>query len=228
MTRGAIRRMQLAAIAVLFALLGASAAAQRAMPADPWEADIQRFEAADRVQPPRPGGVVFIGSSSIRMWTTLAEDFPDANAFNRGFGGSRIADATRYVDRIVTPYRPRLVALYAGDNDIAEGATAQQVLADFEAFVAAVRKDLPKTPIAFVSIKPSPARVNLIGTMREANALIRAYVKRQSNVRYIDVFTPMLDKDGRPREDLFGPDRLHMNRSGYALWTSIIAPTLRR
>jgi lysophospholipase L1-like esterase len=226
--RGAIRRMHLAAIAVLFALLGASAAAQRVTPADPWEADIQRFEAADRAQPPRPGGVVFIGSSSIRLWTTLAEDLPGANALNRGFGGSKIAAATRYVDRIVAPYRPRLVMLYAGDNDIAEGATAQQVLADFEAFVAVVRKDLPKTPIAFVSIKPSPARVNLIDTMREANTLIRDYAKRQRNVRYIDVFTPMLDKDRLPREDLFGPDRLHMNRSGYALWTSIIAPTLRR
>jgi lysophospholipase L1-like esterase len=219
------RTRHLALIVTLLALAWMPAMAQRVAP-DAWEADIQRFEAADHAHPAKPGGVVFIGSSSIRLWSTLVDDFPGIAVLNRGFGGSRIADSTRFASRIVSPYHPRLVVLYAGDNDIADGATAQQVLGDFAQFVDAVRKDLPKTPIAFVSIKPSPARANLIGTMRAANALIRDYARGHRNIRYVDVFDAMLDKDGRPREDLFGPDRLHMNRSGYALWTSIIAPVL--
>jgi len=209
-------------------VLGADTRAQLAPTADRWEADIHAFEIADRAQPPRSGGVVFIGSSSIRMWTTLTEDFPGIDVLNRGFGGSRIADSTRYVSRIVSPYHPRTVVLYAGDNDIVEGASAQRVLDDFKAFVAAVRKDAPTTPIVFISIKPSPSRVQLIETMRAANALVRGYSSTQPAVRYVDVFDAMLGKDGQPREDLFGPDRLHMNRSGYRLWVSIIAPELAR
>ncbi len=214
----------------LSVLIGASvfsahAATVSALPvADPWEADIAAFEAGDRAHPPVACGVVFIGSSSIRKLESMGADFPDANALNRGFGGSRIADATRYVPRIVTPYRPRLVVLYAGDNDLAEGATAAQVLADFRAFVGAVRAAAPLPPIAFVSIKPRPSRLALIDTMRQANALVRAYARQQQQVRYIDVFTPMLDAGGKPREALFGADGLHMNAAGYALWTHIFAP----
>lgn len=206
----------------------ASAAFARAAGNDTWEAEIQRFEAADRSAPPPPGGVVFVGSSSIRLWSTLVEDFAGSRVLNRGFGGSRIADATRYAGRIVTPYRPRLVVLYAGDNDLAEGGDASGVLADFEAFVAAVRRSAPATPVAFISIKPSPARAQLLPAMRRANALVRAYAGRTRGVRYIDVFDPMLDAEGMPRIELFGPDGLHMNARGYALWTRLIAPELRR
>lgn len=213
-----------AAIAVLL-LLGADAGAQRA-PADAWDADMQRFAAADRAQPPVPGGIVFTGSSSIRMWSGLAGDFPGRNVLNRGFGGSTIADVTRHVDRIVTPYRPRTIVLYAGDNDLAAGATPAQVRADFDAFVQAVRERLPAARILFISIKPSPSRAALLPAMREANALIRAAAKRWKDVGYVDVFTPMLDAQGRPRAELFLDDRLHMNRAGYALWTSILAPQL--
>jgi lysophospholipase L1-like esterase len=222
------RRSFLTGLILAVSLFGGHAYAQVSPPADRWESDIRQFEVADRAQPPMSGGVVFIGSSSIRMWTTLADDFPGVNALNRGFGGSRIADSTRYVPRIVSPYHPRLVVLYAGDNDIVEGASAQNVLDDFKAFVATVRKDAPKTPIVFISIKPSPSRAQLIDTMRAANDLIRAYALTQASVRYVDVFDAMLGKDGQPREELFGPDRLHMNRSGYQLWVSIVAPTLAR
>jgi lysophospholipase L1-like esterase len=197
-------------------------------PAPSWEADIAGFEAADRVAPPAPGGVVFVGSSSIRMWSTLADDFAGTHVINRGFGGSRIADATRYASRIVLPYRPRLVVLYAGDNDLAEGRTPSGVLADLEAFVATVHRTAPSTPIAFISIKPSPARAALLPAMREANALVRAYARRARGVRYIDVFEPMLGADGAPRGELFGPDGLHMNARGYALWTRLVAPELAR
>ncbi|MBA8886490.1 lysophospholipase L1-like esterase [Dokdonella fugitiva] len=219
----------LARFTALFLLLASTAAVfARDASIDPWETEIARFEAADRAAPPPPGGVVFVGSSSIRLWSTLADDFAGTRVLNRGFGGSRIADATRLAARIVLPYRPRLVVLYAGDNDLAEGRTPPQVLADVEAFIASVHHDAPTTPVVFVSIKPSPARAALLPAMREANALVRAYAGRTRGVRYVDVFEPMLGADGAPRAELFGPDRLHMNARGYALWTRIIAPELRR
>lgn len=195
---------------------------------DPWTAEIARFEAQDRAAPPGPGAVVFVGSSSIRLWSTLADDFAGTRVLNRGFGGSRVADATRYAARIVLPYRPRLVVLYAGDNDLAEGRTPADVVADVQAFVAAIHRTAASTPVVFVSIKPSPARASLLAAMREANALVRAYAARTPRVRYVDVFDAMLGADGAPRADLFGPDGLHMNARGYALWTRVIAPELRR
>lgn len=225
MMRTLLRRFAFRAPMLALLLFGAGVGAQRA-PADPWQADMQRLAAADRAQPPQPGGIVFVGSSSIRLWTTLMEDFPQRNVLNRGFGGSTIADATRHLDRLVAPYRPRLVVLYAGDNDIADGADAERVLTDFKAFVEAVRKAQPHVPIAFISIKPSPSRARLLGTVRTANEMIRDYARRQPAIRYIDVFTPMLAADGQPRADLFGPDGLHMNRAGYALWTTVITPQL--
>jgi len=219
------RSFSIAAIALLLALFAAHAAAQL-VAANPWEPAIRAFEAADANHPPVPGGVVFIGSSSIQKWGSLPDDFPGRNAINRGFGGSRLADSTVFVHRIATNYRPRLIVLYAGDNDVFEGHSAEQVFADFKDFVAAVRQDLPDEPIAFISIKPSPSRAHLMPTMRAANALIADYARTQKNIRYVDVFTPMLDASGQPRAELFIEDRLHMNRAGYALWISILAPLL--
>jgi lysophospholipase L1-like esterase len=215
-----------AAAALLLTLFAAHAAAQLA-PTNQWEPAIRQFEAADAVQLPTPGGIVFIGSSSIQKWASLPQDFPGRNAINRGFGGSRLADSTYFAHRIATKYRPRLIVLYAGDNDLFEGHTAEQVFADFKDFVAAVRQDLPDEPIAFISIKPSPSRAHLMPAMRAANALIADYARAQKNIRYVDVFTPMLDANGQPRAELFIEDRLHMNRAGYALWISILTPLLQ-
>lgn len=191
-----------------------------------WEKDIQKFEAADKANPPKPGAILFIGSSSIEHWKSLASDFPDKRVLNRGFGGSRIVDSTYYAGRIIVPYKPGMIVFYAGDNDVNDGHTAQQVFDDYVAFVARVRKDLPKTPIAYISIKPSPSRANLLPVMREANARIRAYAAAHPHLLYIDVASRMLDASGQPREELFIEDRLHMNRAGYDLWRGIIAPFL--
>lgn len=210
----------------LVATLLLVAPASAPTPVDPWEADIQRFEQADLTNPPAPGGVLFLGSSSIRMWETLAEDFAGAPVVNRGFGGSEIADSTRFVGRIVVPHRPRLIVLYAGDNDLVNGKTPTQVATDFEAFVARVRRDLPGTRTAFISIKPSPARAALIDAARVANGLIRDTIDRDRRLSYINVFTPMLDADGKPRPELFGEDGLHLNAAGYALWTRLVKPHL--
>ena len=221
--------MKTALMRTMFALtstLLATFAHAQLAPVDPWEADIARFEAADKAAPPAPGATLFIGSSSIRFWESLQQDFPDVRIVRRGFGGSEVRDATRFAGRIVIPYRPRLVVLYAGDNDLAAGRTPTQVRDDVVAFVARVRRDLPDAGFAYIAIKPSPARANLLDAAREANALIAAWTKTQTNTRYIDVFTPMLDAEGRAREDLFGPDRLHMNREGYRIWIERIAPAL--
>ena len=190
-----------------------------------WETDMQRFEAADAQSPPPRGGVLFIGSSSIRFWDTLAQDFPGVPVINRGFGGSELRDSTWYADRIIVPYAPRQILIYAGDNDLNAGRTPQQLRADFIAFVERVRRDLPKAKIAYISNKPSPSRAQLLPAQREANTLIAAEAKRLG-VDYIDIFTPMLDASGQPDESLFVEDRLHMNRAGYVIWQRAIAPYL--
>lgn len=196
-------------------------------PENKWEPEIKKFEESDRQNPPPASAVLFIGSSSIQKWKSLADDFPGTKVINRGFGGSEIADSTFFVDRIVIPYRPRMVVLYAGDNDLASGRTPQQVFEDYKAFVEGVHRKLPVTRIAFISIKPSPSRASLLQSMKEANGLIKAYATRARRLVYIDVFTPMLGKDGSPRPELFGPDRLHMNSEGYSLWKSVVAPSIR-
>jgi lysophospholipase L1-like esterase len=199
------------------------AAASPALDSTPFEPEIRAFETADRTRPPPLGGVVFIGSSSIKNWTDVAADFPGVPVLNRGFGGSTLADVVHYSDRILIPYRPRLVVLYAGDNDIAEGRTPERVLGDYRAFVARLRSAWPEARVAYVSIKPSPSRRIYIDRMRETNQRIRAEIARDSLQAYVDVFAPMLDAAGQPRPELFLSDSLHMTRAGYMLWRSLLA-----
>lgn len=202
----------------------------RTVPAGPaldparFEAEIRAFEAADQATPPPLRGVVFIGSSSIRNWTDVAADFPGVPLLNRGFGGSTLADVVHYAGRILLPYQPRLVVLYAGDNDLAEGRSPAVVLRDYQAFVALVRRSLPETRIVFIAIKPSGARWALIEQIRAANALVRRQAGTDPRLLYVDVFTPMLGPNGRPREELFVADRLHLSRRGYALWRDLLTP----
>jgi lysophospholipase L1-like esterase len=188
--------------------------------------EIAAFEAADRRDPPAPNGVLFVGSSSIRLWPSLANDFPGVRVVQRGFGGSEISDVVHYAPRIVLPYRPRLIVLYAGDNDLNAGESPESVLRDYQSFVELVRRSLPETRIAFVSIKPSGSRWALVEKMRMANELIRAYTARDPRLSYVDVFTPMLGGDGKPREELFVADRLHLSEQGYALWREILKPVV--
>ena len=210
-----------AAVAILITSFGA-VRAQEAREA-PFEKEIRAFEEADKRQAPPRGAVLFVGSSSIRMWKTLEKDFPKLTVVNRGFGGSTIRDSIRYADRIVIPYQPERIVLYAGDNDIAQGKTAEQVFADFKEFVAMVRGKLPGVPIDFIAIKPSIKRWGMVETMREANRLIREYARAEEGLGYIDIFTPMLGADGMPRKALFVDDGLHLNDEGYRLWTKVVA-----
>ncbi|HEX5488999.1 MAG TPA: SGNH/GDSL hydrolase family protein [Rhodanobacteraceae bacterium] len=193
-----------------------------------WQPDIDRLVANDNLHPPPRHAVLFVGSSSIRMWTTLAADFPGVPAIDRGFGGSTIADSTHYADRIVIPYQPRVIVMYAGDNDIAEGCTPGQVLDEFEAFVARVRRALPDVAVVYISIKPSIARRTIWPRMAEANRLIADWTRTQRRVTFVDVSAKMLDARGNPRPSLFREDGLHMSRSGYAIWTRALTTVLAR
>lgn len=196
-------------------------------PSADWSADMAAYAAEDAAHPPPRDPIVFTGSSSIHKWETLAADFPGMPVLNRGFGGSQLRDAVWNADAVALRYRPRLIVLYAGDNDIDAGRTPQQVLADFRAFVDRIRRDQPSVPIDFIAIKPSPLRAAQMPAQRAANALVKTEAARMPGVQFIDVTTPMLDRDGKPRAELFGDDGLHMNRAGYALWTRLIAPYLR-
>ena len=191
-----------------------------------WEPEIAAFEKADREKPPEKGGVLFIGSSSIRLWKTLARDFPNHRVLNRGFGGSQINDSVHFADRIIIPYAPRLIILYAGGNDINAGKSVEQVVKDFEAFVETVHAQLPQTRIAYISIAGNPARWAQVEKVKAVNARIAQMAKTNPKLQFIDTFTRMLGPDGLPRPEIFSPDRLHMNEEGYKLWTEIVRPYL--
>ena len=195
---------------------------------DPLRAEVDVLTAQHRPEAMPRDGVLFVGSSSMRLWTSLANDFPGVPVLNVGFGGSAIADSTRFADRIITPYRPRLVVLYAGDNDIAAGRTPEQVISDFQAFATHVRQALPHVAIAFVSIKPSVARKALWPQMQIANAGIERWSKQHKDIVYVDVASMMLDANGTPRAELLREDGLHMGPAGYAIWIAALKPVLAR
>jgi lysophospholipase L1-like esterase len=179
-----------------------------------FEAEIEKFEAQDRQTPPPEQPILFVGSSSIRMWN-LSESFPDLPVMNRGFGGSQIADSVYFAERIVIKYKPRLIVFYAGDNDLASGKQPSQVLSDFQAFATQVQAALPKTRIVFISIKPSIARWKLIDSARRTNGLIADFITSDPRLIFVDVEPLMLGSDGRPRA------------KGYELWASLIAPLVK-
>jgi len=193
-----------------------------------WHNELAAFARADQEHLPPPGGVVFVGSSTVRMWTRLAQDFSrvPGGVVNRGFGGSTLADCSLFARDLVVRYKPRQVVVYAGDNDLAEGRTPLQVLDSFARFANTVRAELPDTRISFVSVKPSPSREQLLPQIRETNHVISAYLNLLPNSEFIDIYTPMLGADGRPRMELFRGDRLHMTDEGYRLWHSVIASHL--
>lgn len=217
-----IRRFTGVLLATLLLALPAFAAP------DKWTADIARFTAADAANPPPQGAVLFVGSSSIRLWTTLAEDFPGVATINRGFGGSELADSVYYADKIVIPYQPRLVVLYAGENDLASSEKPPgTVLADFQAFRARVHSALPRARIIFLAIKASPSRSHVRSQVLATNKLIAADCATDPRCTFVDVASPLLDAKGGYRLELFGPDKLHLLPAGYAVWTRVLAPHLK-
>lgn len=190
-----------------------------------WQKDMASFAAQDKERPFAPGGIVFVGSSSIRLWD-LPRSFPGLPILNRGFGGSEIADSIQHVDLLVIRHRPRLVVFYAGDNDIANGKTPATVAADFRTLVSRIHHALPQTRIAFIAIKPSLQRWKLVDRVREANAQIRQFAASDERIAFVDVDGPMLGWNEGPRADLFVADGLHLSPKGYELWTALVRPFL--
>jgi lysophospholipase L1-like esterase len=168
--------------------------------------------------------VLFVGSSSIRLWK-LEKHFPGLAAINRGFGGSRIADSVDYAHRIITPYRPRQIVFYAGDNDVAEGLASQQIFVDFQILVGRIRTVLPEVPIIFIAIKPSIARWTQFDQQSQTNAMVQEYCNRDPSLHFLDIVNPML-RQGKPRPELFVQDGLHLSEEGYRLWSRILRPLL--
>ena len=196
----------------------------------PFESEILAFEAADKKNPPMPGGIVFTGSSSIRLWTTLARDFPELPVLNRGFGGSEVADSVRYADRIVIPYKPKMIVLYAGTNDISNGKSPAQVLKDFQAFVNKVHPALPDTRVVYISINPSVARWKQEAKILEANHLIQSFIEAAASkplkLTYLDSHARLLNAEGKPQPEILRADGLHLNARGYMEWTAILHPQI--
>jgi len=215
----------MAALRILLLLI---VAVQTAFAADAerFASEIAHFEASDKTKPPPRNAILFIGSSSIRKWTTLAQDFPTHQVINRGFGGSEISDSVHYFDRIVAPYHPRLIVFYAGGNDINAGEWPERVFEDFKEFAGKVRSELPDTRLDYISIGISPSRWKDRTKVKEANRLIRDYIGQNKQMEFIDVYPSMLGPDGKPKPDIYVADNLHMNANGYAIWTSIVAPYL--
>jgi len=191
-----------------------------------WEEAISKFEAADKEQEPASNGVLFLGSSSIRMWKTVAEDFPKHQVINRGFGGSTLPDCIHFFDRLVLPYKPSTIVFYEGDNDIGRGDTARTVYEHFKTFAAMVKEQLPGTRLIFIAIKPSIKRWDQAPEMKKANRMIQHYVWLNNDLGFADIWDSMLGEDGKPRPELFLEDGLHMTPKGYEIWTRIVAAEL--
>lgn len=193
----------------------------------PFIENIRAFEAADQKQFPAPDQIVFVGSSSFTNWSNMARDLAPYPVIRRGFGGSQMSDSLRYAERIVIPYKPKMVVVYAGDNDIGAGRTPQETFKDFKAFVTKVHAVLPQTKIAYLSIKPSLSRWHLIGKIRETNSLIEDYTKKDARLSYIDIFPVTLGPDAQPNAELFLEDGLHINQKGYDLWAAVVKAHLK-
>jgi len=190
-----------------------------------WEGEIAAFEQSDLTNPPPKGGIEFIGSSMIRRWKTLAQDFPGQLVFNRGFGGSEIVDSTHFAPRVIFPYAPRVIFFRAGGNDLWAGKSPEQVFADFQKFTATVHAKLPATEIIFISWSPTPSRWK----QEEAlNRLVENFARQTPHLQYIETYDLPLGADGLPRPELFVADQLHFNADGYKLLAERVRTMLAR
>jgi lysophospholipase L1-like esterase len=182
-----------------------------------WEKEISAYEQMDRTNPPPKSALLFVGSSTIRLWKTLAQDFPDQKVINRGFGGSEIVDSTHFADRLIFPHEPRMIFFRAGGNDLFAGKSPERVFADFKDFVVCVRAKLPTTEIVFISWSPTIARWQQAAKEKALNTLVRQFVRQTPRLKYLEAYDLSLDAYGNPRPELFAADKLHFNAEGYKL-----------
>lgn len=194
----------------------------------PFYDEIQAFKKQDSISFPPKNAILFVGSSSFEKWHDVQSYFPDYKIINRGFGGSALPDVIRYAGDIITPYHPKQVVVYCGDNDLAasDTITPKIVTNRFKTLFRIIRKNLPQANIAYLSIKPSPSRSRLMPKMKQANMQIKSFLQKQKNTSFINVYKPMLLSDGKPRPEIFLDDSLHMNAKGYKIWKKTIQPHL--
>ncbi|HKZ67371.1 MAG TPA: GDSL-type esterase/lipase family protein [Chitinophagaceae bacterium] len=190
--------------------------------------DIQAFRKQDAVSLPPKNAILFIGSSSFTMWKDVQTYFPSYTIINRGFGGSSLPDVIRYANDIISPYQPKQIVIYCGENDLAasDTVTAKLVFNRFKQLFTIIRNRYPKVKVTYVSMKPSPSRQLLLSKMISGNELIKKYLSSKKRTSYVDVYKEMIDDEGKPRADLFLDDNLHMNKTGYAIWQKFIEPHL--
>ena len=183
--------------------------------------EIDSYVQSDRAAPPAHCQVLFVGSSSIVVWKkSLAADMAPLPVINRGFGSSYIEHVNLWFDEIVAPYHPRAIVFYAGENDLNAGKSVEQVVADFDTFMARKSQVLGDTPVYFISLKPSKARFRQLPQQSAVNAAVRARAATRSDLHFIDV-VPLMLESGQPK-NIFGPDGLHMTPAGYVLWTAAV------
>ena len=192
-----------------------------------FEEAIQAFREADSQQPTPAGSLLFVGSSSIRMWNSLAEAFPGHATVNRGFGGSQFSDALHWFDDLVPPHRPAAIFVYEGDNDTAGGKAAQHIAAEAEQFLSKIREVHPTVPVVFISPKPCPKRWHLKAEYEATNTALQALTQQHSNVYFADVWTASLGFDGKPIPETFLDDEVHMNHLGYIIWRNVLHDVMR-
>ncbi len=187
------------------------------VPANPFESEVTSLEAKLSQSPISSSPVVFYGSSSIRLWKSLQQDFSGYAVLNCGFGGSRLTDCVRYANRIVIPRKPSAIVIYAGDNDLAVGTAPERVFKSFQQLFSIFRGYSPSIPIAFVSVKPSPARLMFLDNILKFNRLVEDFLKTQPETEFIDVFSDMLGQDRKPIPALFVNDQIHLSAAGYQI-----------
>lgn len=188
--------------------------------------EIETFQQWDAKNSYPENGILFVGSSSIRMWKTH-QAFPDLPVINRGFGGAHISDIQHYYEQVIGKYAPSVIVFYAGDNDIADGKPIQQVIGDYKDITDQILNDFHEAKFVYIPIKPSSSRWSYWPDMAEVNRQIREYNQQQDPLYYVDLATPLLKPDGTPNDSLFIDDLLHLNEKGYAAWNQVIAPRLK-
>jgi lysophospholipase L1-like esterase len=194
---------------------------QQAM--DWYEADVRHLELTKLTQVNGSRPPVFYGSSSLRLWETLATDF-DPRVLNLGFGGSTLEACNYFFDRLIVPVNPQSLLLYAGDNDLGDGRSPQEVLGWFKSLADKVERSFGPIPVGFISVKPSPVRYSILDRIRALNEAVGLEIKSRPSAYYVDVFSSMLDENSKPRPEYFLEDGLHMSHEGYLLWSRILQP----
>lgn len=193
---------------------------------DPFKVEVENLSKKYQQEEWEKGGVVFTGSSSIRMWQSLEKDFPKAKIINTGFGGSQTHHLIKYLDQLVLEFEPKKIFIYEGDNDIHAGKPVRQILDEFFEIMERVTAVVPDAQFYFISAKPSPSRWSKKGQYELFNEQLKRFAMNHPNVNFIDIWTPMMAKDGKPKPELFLADNLHMNEKGYAIWKKAVKPYL--